>query len=166
MISPIVLFMLSLKNPLLLDEQQLMLQLSEWRNQQALAIEQLRLCAEPPVDAPCQALESHSLTRGQAIYVYFEPRNVSQSVRDEGFHTELSQSLSLYDDADRALWSRPDLLSWNDTQTQPRLEYRGVNRIDTAGLPAGDYRIKVTLHDRTKDQSTSQSLTFEVREQP
>lgn len=165
MISPIVVFLLSLNNPLLLDEQQLMQQLSEWRNQQALAIEQLRLCAEPPVDGPCQALPSHSLTRGQAVYVYFEPGNVSQSAREEGFSTELDQSLSLYDHADRALWSRPDLLRWNDTQAQPRLEYRGVNRIDTTGLPAGSYRIEVTLHDRNKDQSTSQSLQIEVREQ-
>ena len=164
MISSIFLSLLTLSNPVLLDEQQLMRQLAEWRNQQALAIGELRLCAEPPVDSPCQPLQPQRLTRGQAVYVYFEPQNVSQSVLEAGYRSELSQSLSLYDQAGRALWSRPQLLRWEDSQAQPRLEYRGVNRIDTAGLPAGEYRIEVSLSDGIKNQSISQSLQLEVRE--
>jgi hypothetical protein len=125
-----------------------------------------RLCYCRPVQAPTrfgvyQPLEGrHAFRPGEVVALYVEMRNFTCEPKGETFQTHLGSKVEVLDAAGHVA-HRFDFDA-ADASLSPRQDYCHVGRFLLPTLPAGDYRLRLTVTDRPTRREAQESLDLRV----
>ncbi len=132
------------------------------QNASPLGFRRLELSSEAPSYGRYAPIPSSEVLESSAVFLYIEPDNL-YTIRDGGrYYVEFVQDLMLVDTTGSILIDAPDLVEFFYESVSPLLDIYAENRINLEGLPPGEYRFIVTLHDLLGGDSVQGEIAITV----
>lgn len=131
-----------------------------------LRIEALQVVADPVRGYGLYApIENATIAPGQPLLLYFEPLGFGYRSGGGGaaYEIDMSADLRLSTPDGTVLQEDPDMLTTSVTSRRPNREIQFVLRLQTKGMPEGDFVAEVTLNDRAGKKTTKASIPFKLR---
>lgn len=131
---------------------------------EGLRISKPVVCAKIHGFADFEPLPEASLTADDKLTIYYEPSGYTIERTKEGFRAVFAQDGRIRKKGGKdVLWKKAPMFEYEAKSPSP--PYRIYMRSDFAikGLPAGEYELDLTLHDRlAKGTSTMRTIAFKV----
>jgi hypothetical protein len=134
------------------------------QNQGELGIKNLNLCSNIITLGAYVPLEEAKIEIGKEYYIYYEPANVFTKISEGRYEFWFTQDILLLDDEGDVLAENLDALSMHFNTATPLLDIYVTNDLLLTAAPPGKYTYKIVLHDVFKDESTVETIDFEVVE--
>lgn len=134
------------------------------QNQGELGIKNLNLCSNVIALSAYVPLEEAKIEVGKEYYIYYEPANVFTKISEGRYEFWYTQDASLLDHEGNVLAESSGVLSMHFNTATPLLDIYAVNDLLLTGAPPGKYTYKIVLHDVFRDQSTVETIDFEIVE--
>ncbi len=134
------------------------------QNQGELGIKNLNLCRSIITLGAYVPLEEAKIEVGKEYYIYYEPANFFTKTSEGRYEFWFTQDMILLDDSGEVLLERLDALSMHFNTATPLLDIYVTNELLLTAAPPGKYTYKIVLHDVFKEESTIETIDFEVVE--
>jgi len=134
------------------------------QNQGELGIKKLNLCRSIVTLGAYVPLEEAKIEVGKEYYIYYEPANVFTKISEGRYEFWFTQDMILLDGEGEVLMERLGALSMHFNTATPLLDIYVTNDLLLTAAPAGKYTYKIVLHDVFRDESTVETIDFEVVE--
>lgn len=97
------------------------------------------------------------------LYIYIEPAAYGFQFDGTLYRFGFAVDVAVLDASGKERGGAKDFTNFDYVKRTPNREIELNFVIDPLGLPAGDYQLKLTVHDKVKTQSVSQTLPFSIR---
>ncbi len=134
------------------------------QNQGELGIKKLNLCRSIVTLGAYVPLEEAKIEVGKQYYIYYEPVNIFTKISEGRYEFWFTQDIILLDDTGEVLTERLAALNMHFNTATPLLDIYVTNDLLLTAAPAGKYTYKIVLHDVFRDESTVETIDFEVVE--
>jgi hypothetical protein len=141
-------------------------QIIELQNKGELGIKNFLPCSQITTLGSYTKLSETKFKQNETLFVYFEPVNFTTSRAYGKYEIWLSEDILILNDRGETLMEKPGIMENHYTSASPILDIYFNNHVEFDNVPAGKYVFKVILYDKLKNTSASESLPFEVIEEP
>ena len=102
-------------------------------------------------------------TSQDPLYIYIEPAAYGFQFDGTLYRFGFAVDVAVLDASGQERGGAKDFTNFDYVKRTPNREIELNFVIDPLGLPAGDYQLKLTVHDKVKSQSVSQTLPFTIK---
>ncbi len=102
-------------------------------------------------------------TTQDPLYIYIEPAAYGFQFDGTLYRFGFAVDVAVLDASGQERGGAKDFTNFDYVKRTPNREIELNLVIDPLGLPAGDYQLKLTIHDKVKSQSVSQTLPFTIK---
>jgi hypothetical protein len=97
------------------------------------------------------------------LYIYVEPAGYGFKFDGTLYRFGFAVDVAVLDANGKERGGAKDFTNFDYVKRTPNREIELSFVINPLGLPAGDYQLKLTVHDKVKSQSVSQTLPFSIK---
>lgn len=102
-------------------------------------------------------------TSQDPLYIYIEPAAYGFQFDGTLYRFGFAVDVAVLDASGKERGGAKDFTNFDYIKRTPNREIELNFVINPLGLPAGDYQLKLTVHDKVKSQSVSQTLPFSIK---
>ena len=102
-------------------------------------------------------------TSKDPLYIYIEPAAYGFQFDGTLYRFGFAVDVVVLDASGKERGGAKDFTNFDYVKRTPNREIELNFVINPLGLPAGDYQLQLTVHDKVKKQSVSQTLPFSIR---
>lgn len=131
-----------------------------------LRVEALQVVADPVRGYGLYSpIPNNTIAPGQPLLLYFEPLGFGYRSVAGGaaYEIDMSADLRILAPDGRVLQEDEDMLTSSVTSRRQNREVQFVLRLQTQGMPEGDFIAEVTLHDRAGKKTAKASVPVKLR---
>lgn len=141
-------------------------QIIDLQNKGKFGIKNFLPCSQISTLGSYTKLSETRFKQNETLYVYFEPVNFFTSRTEGKYEIWLTEDIMILNEKGETLTEKPGIMENHYTSDSPILDIYFNNHVEFDSVPAGRYIFKVILYDKLNNTSTSESLPFEVIEEP
>lgn len=133
-------------------------------NKGPLSVKNVTFVKEPPTGyGVYKPVEKNAFESIDPIFLYCEPIGYNIVKMGEEYRFGFSADFSMLDSEGNVLGGQKDFNKWSSSSRNFSMESMISFTFNLKGLPAGNYKLVVTLHDENSEKSVTFDKEFSIR---